>query len=39
MFIVDTNIFLEILLEQAQRVLCKQFITDNLQKICVSDFT
>ena len=37
--LIDSNIFLEILLEQEQRALCKQFITDNLADICISDFT
>ena len=37
--LIDTNIFLEILLEQEQRTLCKQFITENLADICISDFT
>ncbi|HEW98919.1 MAG: VapC toxin family PIN domain ribonuclease [Candidatus Parabeggiatoa sp. nov. 3] len=37
--LIDTNVFLEILLEQEQRALCKQFITDNLDEICISDFS
>ena len=37
--LIDTNIFLEILLEQALHELCKQFITDNLVDLCISDFT
>jgi len=37
--LIDTNVFLEILLEQELRERCKQFITDNLADICISDFT
>ncbi|MCK5719482.1 MAG: PIN domain-containing protein [Thiomargarita sp.] len=37
--LIDTNVFLEILLEQEQCTLCKQFIADNFTNICISDFT
>ncbi len=37
--LIDTNVFLEVLLEQELRALCKQFITDNLDEICISDFS
>ena len=37
--LIDTNVFLEILLEQELRKLCKQFIIDHLDEICISDFT
>jgi len=37
--LIDTNVFLEILLEQERRSLCKQFIVDNIADICISDFS
>jgi predicted nucleic acid-binding protein len=37
--LIDTNVFLEILLEQALREQCKQFLIDNLADICISDFS
>lgn len=37
--LVDTNVFLEILLQQERSELCKRFITNNLENICISDFT
>jgi predicted nucleic acid-binding protein len=37
--LIDTNVFLEILLEQELHELCKQFIINNLDEICISDFT
>ncbi len=39
MFLADTNIFLEVLLQQERSELCKQFLTNHLQEICISDFT
>lgn len=39
MFLVDTNVFLEILLKQEQCALCKQFIINHIQDIFISDFT
>ncbi len=37
--LIDTNIFLEILLKQTLHELCKQFITDNIVDLCISDFS
>ncbi|MEK8021764.1 MAG: PIN domain-containing protein [Candidatus Parabeggiatoa sp.] len=37
--LIDTTVFLEILLEQERCELCKQFITDNLNESCISDFS
>ncbi len=39
MYLVDTNIFLEVLLGQNKREVCKNFLRKNLDKICISDFT
>jgi len=38
-FLLDTNIFLEIILRQARSKASKQFILDNLQDIAISDFS
>jgi len=37
--LVDTNVFLEVLLQQERSELCKRFLTDNVENICISDFT
>lgn len=37
-YLLDTNIFLEILLNQERAGECKKFITDNENVICISDF-
>lgn len=37
-FLLDTNIFLEILLKQGKSENCKKFITENNGNICISDF-
>lgn len=37
--LVDTNIFLEILLQQERSLLCKRFLTNNIDSICISDFS
>ena len=39
MFLVDTNIFLEILLNQTQKKQCKVFLSSNKNKISLSDFS
>ena len=39
MYLVDTNVFLEILLSQAKRELCKRFLTDNEGRLHITDFT
>jgi len=39
MFLVDTNIFLETLLDQDKKDLCKQFLEKNLENLVLSDFS
>jgi predicted nucleic acid-binding protein len=39
MYLLDTNIFLEILLGQDKKEACKKFIITNGKDCCVSDFT
>jgi len=39
MYLLDTNIFLEILLDQEKKEVCKQFIIDNSDKLNISDFS
>jgi len=39
MILADTNIFLEILLDQEKKEQCKQFISENIENICLSDFS
>nr|MDO8119102.1 PIN domain-containing protein [Candidatus Sigynarchaeota archaeon] len=39
MFLLDTNIFLEILLGQAKAASCKKFMIDNASNLIVSDYT
>ena len=39
MFLVDTNIFLEILLKQDKNNICKAFLDENISLINISDFT
>lgn len=38
-YLVDTNIFLEILLVQDRREDCKRFLNDNIGKLSISDFS
>jgi predicted nucleic acid-binding protein len=38
-YLVDTNIFLEIILKQVRSAVSKQFILDHLQEIAISDFS
>ncbi len=37
-YLLDTNIFIEILLKQDKSEYCKKFITENNGDICISDF-
>lgn len=37
-YLLDTNIFLEILLSQDNSVKCKEFIVENNGNICITDF-
>jgi uncharacterized protein len=39
MFLVNTNIFLEILLAQEKREICKEFLEVNSGNIYISDFS
>lgn len=39
MNLIDTNIFLEILLQQEKSKLCKQFLIDNKSNLNISDFS
>jgi len=39
MFLVDTNIFLEILLKQYKRKKCRNFLDDNLGSLHATDFS
>ena len=38
-FLFDTNIFLEILLDQDKKSLAKKVLTDNIKEIFISDFS
>ena len=38
-YLIDSNVILEVLLSQEKKATCKKFIEDNLDKIIVSDFT
>jgi len=39
MFLVDTNIFLEILLEQERKDDCERFLKENIGDLAISDFS
>jgi uncharacterized protein len=39
MYLLDTNIFLEILLDQKKKKICKQFIIENSGRLNISDFS
>ena len=39
MYLIDTNIFLEILLDQEKQEKCKKFLTKNADSLSISDFT
>lgn len=38
-YLVDTNIFLEVLLNQEKKVKCKKFLNDHAEQIYLSDFS
>lgn len=38
-YLIDTNVFLEILLDQEKKELCKKCLTDRFGKIAISDFS
>lgn len=37
-YLIDTNIFLEILLNQEKNEICKTYLNESIGKICMSDF-
>ena len=39
MLLIDTNIFLEILLGQKKKDICKNFLNKNINNLCISDFS
>jgi predicted nucleic acid-binding protein len=39
MFLVDTNIFLEILLTQDKKAICKKFLDKNIGNLHITDFS
>jgi len=39
MYLIDTNIFLEILLSQKLKDICKEFLVSNIEHIYISDFS
>ncbi len=39
MFLIDTNIFLEILLSQDKTLICKDFLNKNIKDLNISDFS
>ncbi|HHT9124629.1 MAG TPA: type II toxin-antitoxin system VapC family toxin [Candidatus Brocadiia bacterium] len=39
MYLVDTNIFLEVLLTQEKREVCKKFLDTNIENLFVSDLS
>jgi len=39
MYLIDTNIFLEILLGQEKKEICKSFLNDNHESLSISDFS
>lgn len=39
MFLVDTNVFLEIFLEQKKKEECKKFLTENIGNFHITDFS
>jgi uncharacterized protein len=38
-FLFDTNVFLEILLDQDKKEICKKMLIDNLENVYLSDFS
>ena len=39
MYLVDTNVFLEVLLTQEKREICKNFLDANVRELHISDFS
>ena len=38
MYLIDTNIFLEVLLAQEKKEICKDFLETNFENLTISDF-
>jgi predicted nucleic acid-binding protein len=39
MYLLDTNIFLEILLDQKKKLICQEFLSKNSDRIAITDFS
>ena len=39
MYLIDTNVFLEVLLAQEKKQICKDFLKVNIEKLNISDFS
>ena len=39
MYLIDTNIFLEVLLTQEKKEVCKDFLDNNIENLKISDFS
>jgi predicted nucleic acid-binding protein len=39
MYFIDTNVFLEILLAQDKKDICKDFLNSNVENLSISDFS
>lgn len=39
MYLIDTSVFLEVLLTQDKKEKCKKFLSDNLEELNISDFS
>src|SRR3990167_4086300 len=39
MYLVDTNVFLEVLLNQEKRGVCKDFLNSNIENLYITDFS
>ncbi len=39
MYLIDTNIFLEVLLGQEKKEVCKEFLDTNIESLKISDFS
>jgi len=39
MYLLDANIFLAVLLNEKKDAACKEFLSENQGKLCISDFT
>ncbi|MGQ9626697.1 MAG: type II toxin-antitoxin system VapC family toxin [Anaerolineae bacterium] len=39
MYLVDANVFLDVLLAQERKEVCKKFLDDNIENLYISDFS